>query len=92
MLLVGRDSVLRGARGHGSWMVSWEGESSFDWITGALDDRVGVWRAPDPIDFGVRECSFSLNATGDGLKRRELVDGTATTLIWDGSDYLGEKS
>ena len=29
---------------------------------------------------------------GDGLKRRELVDGAATTLIWDGSDYLGEKS
>jgi YD repeat-containing protein len=28
---------------------------------------------------------------GDGLKRLELVDGTATTLIWDGADYLGEE-
>ncbi len=31
-------------------------------------------------------------ALGDGLKPREHVDGAATTLIWDGSDYLGEKS
>lgn len=29
---------------------------------------------------------------GDGLKRRELVDGTPTTLIWDGSDYLHGRS
>ena len=29
---------------------------------------------------------------GDGLKRMELVDGVATTLIWDGDDYLGTKS
>ena len=29
--------------------------------------------------------------SGDGLKRLELVDGTATTLIWDGADYLGEE-
>jgi hypothetical protein len=28
---------------------------------------------------------------GDGLKRTELVDGAATTLIWDGGDYLGEE-
>jgi len=29
--------------------------------------------------------------SGDGLKRLEFVDGAATTLIWDGSDYLGEE-
>lgn len=27
---------------------------------------------------------------GDGLKRLELVDGSLTTLVWDGDDYLGE--
>jgi hypothetical protein len=26
--------------------------------------------------------------SGDGLKRLELVNGVATTLVWDGSDYL----
>ena len=29
---------------------------------------------------------------GDGLKRLELVDGAATTLVWDGSDYLQGRS
>ncbi len=27
---------------------------------------------------------------GDGLKRSENVSGTVTTIIWDGSEYLGE--
>jgi len=29
--------------------------------------------------------------SGDGLKRLELVDGVAATLIWDGTDYLAEE-
>ena len=29
---------------------------------------------------------------GAGPKRLELVDGAATTLIWDGSDYLQGRS
>ncbi len=27
---------------------------------------------------------------GDGQKRSENKHGTVTTLIWDGTDYLGE--
>ncbi len=27
---------------------------------------------------------------GDGLKRVEIGGSARTTLIWDGSDYLGE--
>ena len=30
--------------------------------------------------------------SGDGLKRLERVDGAATTLVWDGSDYLQGRS
>ena len=28
---------------------------------------------------------------GDGMKRLELVDGAAATILWDGADYLGEE-
>lgn len=28
--------------------------------------------------------------SGDGLKRTELAEESRTTLIWDGSEYLGE--
>ena len=28
--------------------------------------------------------------SGDNLKRTELVDGSLTTLVWDGSDHLGQ--
>jgi hypothetical protein len=27
---------------------------------------------------------------GDGLKRSEALGASKTTLVWDGSDYLGE--
>ena len=29
---------------------------------------------------------------GTGLKRAEITNSSRTTLMWDGSDYLGEKS
>lgn len=29
--------------------------------------------------------------SADGLKRMELVDGAATTILWDGTEYLGEE-
>ena len=28
--------------------------------------------------------------SGDGLKRSEIAEESRTTLIWDGSEYLGE--
>jgi hypothetical protein len=27
---------------------------------------------------------------GDGYKRTENKNGTVTTIVWDGTDYLGE--
>jgi len=27
---------------------------------------------------------------GDGLKRCEILGSSRTTLVWDGTDYLGE--
>jgi hypothetical protein len=29
---------------------------------------------------------------GDGYKRTELKNGVLSTLIWDGTDYLGRQS
>lgn len=28
--------------------------------------------------------------SGDGLKRSEVSSGSTTTLVWDGSEYIGE--
>ncbi|QYK54617.1 MAG: hypothetical protein KF824_06870 [Fimbriimonadaceae bacterium] len=28
--------------------------------------------------------------SGDGLKRSEIASGSTTTLVWDGSEYIGE--
>jgi YD repeat-containing protein len=36
--------------------------------------------------------SVSYVYAGSGLKRTEWNAGTPTTLIWDGQDYLKEKS
>ena len=36
--------------------------------------------------------SVSYTYSGDGLKRTEWNAGTPTTLVWDGQDYMEERS
>ena len=36
--------------------------------------------------------STSYTYAGDGLKRSELVSGILTTIVWDGTSYLQERS
>ena len=56
-----------------------------------MENRLAVHKqmvdSDDPV---LRVASYTYD--GDGLKRRELVNGAATTLIWDGTDYLGQKN
>ena len=44
-------------------------------------NRVGVYEGTT-----VATCTYY----GDGLKRKEIVGGVTTTLVWDGAEYLGE--
>ncbi len=57
-----------------------------------MENRLAVHKqmdqSEDPPELSVASYSYD----GDGLKRRELVNGAATTLIWDGSDYLQGRS
>jgi len=36
--------------------------------------------------------SVTYTYSADGLKRLELVNGVATTLVWDGTNYLQGRS
>ena len=36
--------------------------------------------------------SHTFSYDGDGYKRTELKNGVLSTLIWDGTDYLGRQS
>ncbi|MBS1719860.1 MAG: hypothetical protein JST35_05380 [Armatimonadetes bacterium] len=53
-----------------------------------------IWYGLEVIDNTASTPSVSLATTytysGDGLKRSEVADGVTTTLVWDGTDYLGE--
>jgi len=52
------------------------------------ENRLVVVRDPSSGTLNVYTYTYS----GDGLKRAEVACLTWTTLVWDGSDYLGEKS
>lgn len=56
-------------------------------IWGAANPGFGTMAGWDDPVLSV--VSYTLD--GVGLKRRELVDGVATTLIWDGADTIMEK-
>ena len=92
--------ITTAASGAGPWTFSYSDngnlsvvlEPAVEPVTMSYDmeNRLAVHKQPSSEFLGTTVASYTYD--GDGLKRRELVNGAATTLIWDGSDYLGEKS
>ncbi len=88
------------ASGAGQWTFSYSDNGNLSVVLEAgktpvtmaydMENRLAVHKQPSSEFLGTTVASYTYD--GDGLKRRELVNGAATTLIWDGSDYLGEKS